>query len=57
MVIKTHIYIIVGQGHGRIIDAFSLGCKTDYTCKPRENKVGYIVLLMEIKLKARYVIQ
>ena len=31
--------------------------KTDYTCKSRENKVGYIVLLMEIKLKARYVIE
>lgn len=28
--------------------------KTHYTCKPRENKVGYVILLMEIKLKAKY---
>lgn len=28
--------------------------KTHYTCKPRENKFGYVILLMEIKLKAKY---
>lgn len=31
--------------------------KTDYTCKPRENKVGYVILLMEIELKAKYAVE
>lgn len=31
--------------------------KTDYACKPRENKVGYIILSMEIKLMAKYAVE